>query len=142
MLTVCAKSLGFFHGCEQIALLTSQLDFDFSSSGSKPINHLPNRGFIPVLVRFPCLLELLLQEFFFDLTPPASEVTMLPQIRCLVSPGREQLPNGEPGALTRALPVSNLCNNGEGSQDLNRKLLCRVPEIPHLLNHACDPVRS
>ena len=89
-----------------------------------------------MLVRFPCLLELFLQEFFFNLTPPASEVTMLPQIRRLVSPSREQLPNGEPEALTCASPVSNLCNYGEGPQDLNRKLLCRVPEIPHLLYHA------
>ena len=95
-----------------------------------------------MLVRFPCLLELLLQEFFFDLTPPASEMTMLPQIRRLVSPSREQLPNGEPEAFTRASPVSNLRNEGEGSQDLNRKLLCRVSEIPHLLHHASDPVRS
>ena len=95
-----------------------------------------------MLVRFPCLLELFLQEFFFNLTPPASEVTMLPQIRRLVSPSREQLPNGEPEALTRASPVSNLCNYGEGPQDLYCKLLCRVPEIPHLLYHASDPVRS
>ena len=93
-------------------------------------------------VRFPCLLELFLQEFFFNLTPPASKVTMLPQIRRLVSPSREQLPDGEPEALTRASPVSNLCNYGDGPQDLNRKLLCRVPEIPHLLYHASDPVRS
>ena len=64
-----------------------------------------------MLVRLPGLLELLLQEFFFDLTPPASEVTMLPQIRRLVSPGREQLSKGEPEAFTRASPVSNLCDS-------------------------------
>jgi len=93
-------------------------------------------------VGFPGLLELFLQEFFFNLAPSTSEVTMLPQIRRLVSPDGEQLSKGEPEAFTCALPVSNLCSEGEGSQDLNGKLLSRVSEIPHVFDHSSDPVGS
>ena len=67
---------------------------------------------------------------------------MLPQIRRLVSPGREQLSKGEPEAFTCAPPVSNLGNEGEGSQDLDSKLLSRVSEIPHVFYHSSDPVGS